>query len=154
VLRPARAEMDLYSGRAALNLGTLPRTRGDGPVGKHALHAEPDSPPHARGWTPRRHLARAECVLSPARAGMDLLTVPSPAAPAALPRTRGDGPVRPARMYTLTNSPPHARGWTQRLAQSLAESDLSPARAGMDPASRMAWASRQALPRTRGDGPA
>src|SRR5690606_18616674 len=112
VLSPARAGMDLFSGRAARNLGTLPRTRGDGPVGKHALHAEPDSPPHARGWTPRRHLARAECVLSPARAGMDPRFLAPPGTSPPLPRTRGDGPAHRSIFVRIPRSPPHARGWT------------------------------------------
>ena len=49
--------------------------------------------------------------------------------------------------------PPHARGWTRMSNEPLDAREVSPARAGMDPASpeNGDWSNR--FPRTRGDGP-
>ena len=69
-------------------------------------------PPHARGWTERLPgLDRARGV-SPARAGMDRRSKPGKARGTRFPRTRGDGPATPDDIRTLTEFPPHARGWT------------------------------------------
>ena len=95
---PARAGMDREVSDAAWASSWLPRTRGDGPLGKSKVFRGLAAPPHARGWTPGRHRRRLRHDGSPARAGMDQMIEVVPAVTIGLPRTRGDGP-------TITFSP-------------------------------------------------
>src|SRR5690606_6961331 len=71
----------------------------------------------------------------------------------ALPRTRGDGPLRARPVRRRERSPPHARGWTYYGLAANQHHQLSPARAGMDLPSTHGEANTATLPRTRGDGP-
>ena len=78
----------------------------------------------------------------------------------SFPRTRGDGPVLGNRgsLAAPSGFPPHARGWTLQFVQPTCcpGERVSPARAGMDPISRVASTRISfpgRFPRTRGDGP-
>ena len=133
---PACAGMDPALTIAQADIQSLPRVRGDGPLGRvgHALHHT--SPPRARGWTRGGDGGAGAAHVSPACAGMD----PPPRRRArprrSLPRVRGDGPKHSRNRALRTLSPPRARGWTrgQRLRAPLPI--VSPACAGMDPAPR------------------
>ena len=70
-----------------------------------------------------------------------------------LPRSRGDGPVRPLRRGHGRSAAPLTRGWTLAMESPMAVSHGCPAHAGMDPSgwAGAGWWCR--LPRSRGDGP-
>ena len=70
------------------------------------------------------------------------------------PRTRGDGPFRSAWSWVRFSFPPHARGWTSRCPRRSRRTEVSPARAGMDPPIPSVGPNLYRFPRTRGDGPA
>ena len=69
------------------------------------------------------------------------------------PRTRGDGPRDDRAVVDAQWFPPHARGWTDGAVSGLADRNVSPARAGMDPDRPVRSSRRHGFPRTRGDGP-
>ena len=71
----------------------------------------------------------------------------------SFPRTRGDGPFYLPGTVPLLKLPPHARGWTPRIALPDPWYMASPARAGMDPRTGRRCGGRHGFPRTRGDGP-
>ena len=151
---PHGAGMDPAATATRSVLARFPRTRGDGPrVGSDAV-SHVMFPPHARGWTHRPRDGSPADLVSPARAGMD------PPAPrrrgrrCRFPRTRGDGPVTPMPKLQESSFPPHARGWTLHAHLGRRLVDVSPARAGMDPAGIPSRAYAGGFPRTRGDGPA
>ena len=100
--------------------GSVPRTRGDGPLRGDVMviteilfpaHAGMDRDaiscwsqgnccsPHTRGWTVRALKGRSSGD--------------------AVPRTRGDGPARLRVLTPHINCSPHTRGWTDRLHGSL-----------------------------------
>ncbi len=150
---PAHAGMDPRGGGPCRCPRRLPRTRGDGPDEKVFMRDKYRAPPHTRGWTvssPRGDTGRGG---SPAHAGMDLATVSTPAAPARLPRTRGDGPLYAGSSPHPSSAPPHTRGWTLLGALHQRGHRGSPAHAGMDPDTLGDPGSPGRLPRTRGDGP-
>src|SRR5690606_38044264 len=99
ILSPARAGMDLSVSPLWQLLGSLPRTRGDGPQPVSLPGQVRVSSPHARGWTLVAFGEVEDSGLSPARAGMDLAQRVSQGAIVTLPRTRGDGPAY--EHYTL-----------------------------------------------------
>ena len=125
--------MDPGTERMGLQVGGLPRTRGDGPSG------------------PR--LRRLTSQASPAHAGMDPSESSCSIFSSRLPRTRGDGPCAVYRFFNWPRASPHTRGWTLVVAHVVRPGEGFPAHAGMDPrtARRRKWPTR--LPRTRGDGP-
>src|SRR5690606_34008137 len=90
-----RRSRSIYFTRFGLEVKTLPRTRGDGPLFAWGAYDSSPSRPHARGWTLAGEGVPVVVHLSPARAGMDpnRLSRYDPMVP--LPRTRGDGPRRP-----------------------------------------------------------
>ena len=109
--------------------------------------------PHPRGWTLRDHLVAPVVAGFPAPAGMDPRSPTPRAAPARIPRTRGDGPACcRASVYPPWDSP-HPRGWTRRCAGDLVGADGFPAPAGMDPGIVAHPLAPLRIPRTRGDGP-
>ena len=69
------------------------------------------------------------------------------------PRTRGDGPPQESTGTIVDGFPPHARGWTVRSVADAQIANVSPARAGMDPAHLTPAPFSGGFPRTRGDGP-
>ena len=90
----------------------------------------------------------------PAPAGMDRrqgIALPSAA---RIPRTRGDGPSRQARLAASRWDSPHPRGWTLRFQDLIAHGWGFPAPAGMDPPTVAPSGEAVGIPRTRGDGPA
>ena len=93
-------------------------------------------------------------MVSPARAGMDLLESLICRFLFRFPRTRGDGPRDPEVRYERPEFPPHARGWTALRGRPAAWRRASPARAGMDLFQRPKTLDMKRFPRTRGDGPA
>src|SRR5690606_18872137 len=103
-----RRSKSIYFTRFGLEVKTLPRTRGDGPYEEETGEVLFASPPHARGWTLLSGYIAAECVLSPARAGMDLLMISAISPVPSLPRTRGDGPENCRDAPVVSGSPPHA----------------------------------------------
>ena len=138
--------------RAAHGTG-LPRTRGDGPDTGAVAGRDAKSPPHPRGWSELPAAIPSRSQVSPAPAGMVRTRATSRRRAERLPRTRGDGPLAPARWWRASASPPHPRGWSVLPGLSAAEAMVSPAPAGM--VRRWAGADRfhGSLPRTRGDGP-
>ncbi len=150
---PAPAGIDLTVSSAADATHSLPRTRGDRPVsgaqGRHALM----SPPHPRGSTLIELKKKAEAMVSPAPAGIDL-PGPGPArSHARLPRTRGDRPGKAHDSYRMIMSPPHPRGSTWTGPAPGGSSIVSPAPAGIDLRRRRGTTVPRGLPRTRGDRP-
>ena len=153
LVSPARAGMDRPRWNSTDRSGSFPRTRGDGPLNRIAIHRQHRFPPHARGWT-LFGLRRLDpgCV-SPARAGMDRLPESRASARRGFPRTRGDGPHRMITRAGRALFPPHARGWTDAVSVLRRHASVSPARAGMDHTRTRPERSPCSFPRTRGDGP-
>ena len=84
--------MDLRHTASTIIDESFPRTRGDGPSYlEHQARADM-FPPHARGWTRFEGHLRFQILVSPARAGMDLVELRPVALSVCFPRTRGDGP--------------------------------------------------------------
>ena len=150
---PARAGMDRCGRSSGGSSRSFPRTRGDGPSACYGTKAWIVFPPHARGWTGSRAVCRRGRCVSPARAGMDRIPRGRRSSLPSFPRTRGDGPRRPALSRSMVSFPPHARGWTRIFKTAFRSTGVSPARAGMDlrPPTSSPW--RGGFPRTRGDGP-
>ena len=111
----------------------LPRARGDGPGGVHALLHHELSPPRPRGWTLGGELGRSLERVSPAPAGMDPIHQTHPPLLRRLPRARGGGPCVEVSVTGIGESPPRPRGWT--------------------PTRRSSTCAPTGLPRARGDGP-
>ena len=132
---------------------SFPRTRGDGPSPGCESEIATALPPHARGWTLFVSSAYTRHVVSPARAGMDPGRCVYIGTTECFPRTRGDGPVTSPNVISRASFPPHARGWTQTVIWEEKFGDVSPARAGMDPACISTVTPAGGFPRTRGDGP-
>ena len=131
----------------------FPRRRGDGPLvpvdwARHAAF-----PPQARGWTPRMVLNRPPSSVSPAGAGMDPQYLTITDDPQSFPRRRGDGPQRGRGTWSRWGFPPQARGWTFSAPVWFEHPEVSPAGAGMDPASVSVVRYLVSFPRRRGDGP-
>ena len=170
---PAPAGMDPRPDDARLQHARLPRTRGDGPIGRGMSGSDQRASPHPRGWTPERHVRRPVPRGFPAPAGMDLLSRMRRAVAHGLPRTRGDGPLTLQHDRALPLASPHPRGWTpgpprpptcargfpapagmDRIHRVLTHLATGfPAPAGMDPGPAWARMHHMWLPRTRGDGP-
>ena len=150
---PAHAGMDPGRGSAAARGSGLPRTRGDGPVGKHGGIPDHTASPHTRGWTQKLLEAEAERLGFPAHAGMDPEVHPMDPGRRRLPRTRGDGPRPAGRCGAGCSASPHTRGWT--VIDGLVKRDGLgfPAHAGMDLPATSPTTRSCRLPRTRGDGP-
>ncbi len=130
-----------------------PRTRGDGPHPSTGDEVAPNCSPHARGWSLGPDWTTAHRDLLPARAGM---VPPRPLRrprPGPAPRTRGDGPLLPAALYSTRPCSPHARGWSRRQREAGLRIGLLPARAGMAPRRSPSSGTTRPAPRTRGDGP-
>ena len=130
---PAHAGMDPCSPCPIASIARLPRTRGDGPSRTLSPRAVRTASPHTRGWTRRQPHRLRDGRGFPAHAGMDLGYAGERSRGSWLPRTRGDGPVRPPSSLWSRWASPHTRGWTL-----VGGSRCRP---------------RLRLPRTRGDGP-
>ena len=150
---PAHAGMDRCRAGWSTTRTRLPRTRGDGPTVIPITSPHWRASPHTRGWTrPPVRLPRTAAGF-PAHAGMDRSPSATPARPARLPRTRGDGPAaeRIARQFQAAS--PHTRGWTRHDGDRDGNRDGFPAHAGMDLRRGRGLPPCRRLPRTRGDGP-
>ncbi|RLV78526.1 putative secreted protein [Streptomyces rapamycinicus NRRL 5491] len=150
-----------------------PRTRGDGPSGSTWSSVVEDCSPHPRGWSPRATATAWPTTCSPHPRGwshrkqreggnLELLPAPAGMVPRAgghrggtwpAPRTRGDGPRRPADPQREPRCSPHPRGWSRLGLWSDVACRLLPAPAGMVPISWVKPWLLPAAPRTRGDGP-
>ena len=159
---PARAGMDLLRRGGGLVSASFPRTRGDGPSERVVWLADEEFPPHARGWTARRHCRAPGSVVSPARAGMDpflLQGVDREGIDVSPARAGMDPSGRAARLPQESISfPPHARGWTRAPCRSVSRLTLRfpPHARGWTGSSYDAGCPsirRHRFPRTRGDGP-
>ena len=131
----------------------LPRTRGDGPVGRDLGRGPGEASPHTRGWTRRIAQHHLLALGFPAHAGMDPADPSGNVKLARLPRTRGDGPDAYASDSAWDEASPHTRGWTRPRGVARVRPDGFPAHAGMDPLPAGRALSASGLPRTRGDGP-
>ena len=150
---PAPAGMDRKQAGGRRTAARLPRTRGDGPRTSSFLTASVEASPHPRGWTRLTGGLRGVLGGFPAPAGMDPPAARGPTGRARLPRTRGDGPQRPAHSHDALEASPHPRGWTvAAVIERLIQLGF-PAPAGMDPGRRGEHRYHGRLPRTRGDGP-
>ena len=110
-------------------------------------------PPHTRGWTGGGQFQTFELSVSPAHAGMDRCSKMALATSMRFPRTRGDGPSLGFIAILSVRFPPHTRGWTVRDILRVANEDVSPAHAGMDPRYRNGHVGQTGFPRTRGMDP-
>ena len=72
---------------------------------------------------------------------------------ASFPRASGDGPGIGAAGYIRLRFPPRERGWSLHQEVSSSLGDVSPARAGMVPGSKLDVVVRCGFPRASGDGP-
>ena len=90
---PAHAGMDPVPDPRPSCSGGFPRTRGDGPDTSSGCALSPRFPPHTRGWTAAHADAPWNQGVSPAHAGMDLLSCRARGVTCSFPRTRGDGPL-------------------------------------------------------------
>ncbi len=128
---PAPAGMVPRRRPAGAPLPSRPRTRGDGPTHLPIGKLEYASPPHPRGWSAGAGPDLGSPPVAPAPAGM----VRAPAAVTGVvrcrPRTRGDGPGHAAIAVRGGESPPHPRGWSDRLVPEAVEGAVAPAPAGM-----------------------
>ena len=131
----------------------FPRTRGDGPVLSLFAGGYITFPPHARGWTLPLVVGAGAAIVSPARAGMDLIKPEGGLTFECFPRTRGDGPLFQTVLRKSAMFPPHARGWTPGALAGRQAWPVSPARAGMDLVREDRETLIAGFPRTRGDGP-
>ena len=165
--------MDRLVHASSTSANGFPRTRGDGPLIGITPGVVSGFPPHARGWTGGGSIATGAAVVSPARAGMDLISMFKSTERICFPRTRGDGPRGTPPTAAAIWFPPHARGWTPGHERHLhpgrvsphargwtvlatAQRDVgrvSPARAGMDLLAPCPRHASRGFPRTRGDGP-
>ena len=127
--------------------------RGDGPCRPQVGQRPVRFPPHARGWTVSAPLGRHRQLVSPACAGMDLLTMPWDDGGRSFPRMRGDGPESFTNGPGSDEFPPHARGWTCSAGPLCAVAVVSPACAGMDLSYCPKVRTTSRFPRMRGDGP-
>ena len=150
---PAHAGMDPSASPRPSWARGLPRTRGDGPSHRASHRASDLASPHTRGWTRHRLPPRPRVSGFPAHAGMDPRSTPAPVRHNWLPRTRGDGPLSPARISGSAVASPHTRGWTDLLGEAPENHRGFPAHAGMDLLACVAGDFGLGLPRTRGDGP-
>jgi len=150
---PAPAGMDPHRHFALRPAPGLPRTRGDGPLGRPQAETCGKAPPHPRGWT--LDVAGGDPIAagSPAPAGMDLIASVQWTPRLRLPRTRGDGPPGVCGCCGGARAPPHPRGWTRPADPGARPAAGSPAPAGMDPQGGTTLTVVARLPRTRGDGP-
>ena len=150
---PAHAGMDPSPSTRQTAPPRLPRTRGDGPSQGFSSANPTMASPHTRGWT-FLELAGGDLLGGfPAHAGMDRAPRACTRPWRRLPRTRGDGPHRPASWHKLRSASPHTRGWTRGEERMQHQRCGFPAHAGMDPRACEVSTSATWLPRTRGDGP-
>ena len=114
--------------------GGVPRTRGDGPSIAEPILPSWTCSPHTRGWTARSNGAHPDHI--------------------GVPRTRGDGPI--AHRSDVVNSgvfPAHA-GMDRGVRSSAAGvSPCSPHTRGWTAIRAATVGARLGVPRTRGDGP-
>ena len=94
---------------------TLPRTRGDGPMGASYVSRYDVFAPHTRGWSPSGKLFENAIVLCPAHAGMVPGVHCACAWKVTLPRTRGDGPGLVARPFSSESFASYAGECNDRL---------------------------------------
>ncbi len=145
--------MDLWTRTSGCVTWRLPRARGDGPGLRYCFIAPVLSPPRTRGWTHLLPYPLAVAGVSPAHAGMDLLSMTAPYSLEGLPRARGDGPTWLPYLHSAHRSPPRTRGWTRYTRKKPVADPVSPAHAGMDLQGLPFPCLVKGLPRARGDGP-
>ncbi len=131
----------------------LPRTRGDGPSVRASRSGAWTAPPHTRGWSLEKLSNEAQAAGSPAHAGMVPCSGGADRRRGRLPRTRGDGPPSAVIVDSMSEAPPHTRGWSRTIAPATLRARGSPAHAGMVPQGFGHPSTGARLPRTRGDGP-
>ena len=145
--------MDPPSQRSRLDVGWLPRARGDGPDPSDCRHRRTSASPRTRGWTPAVPDARPTEGGFPAHAGMDPIRTGMSTSPTRLPRARGDGPLCFKLCYVHAQASPRTRGWTPLRKRRARSARGFPAHAGMDPTLPGKRRPLPWLPRARGDGP-
>ncbi len=167
---PAHAGMDPGTRCCTGKSDGLPRSRGDGPIDDFVFSDVTVAPPLTRGWTHGRRRIVCDGRGSPAHAGMDPPHGLVLGDLVRLPRSRGDGPHKPAAVDLCRRAPPDGpggrptakppptappltRGWTRRCRLGRGRGCGSPAHAGMDPILAALRAGEKRLPRSRGDGP-
>ncbi len=91
---------------------SLPRMRGDRPLGATSTRANSMFTPHARGSTYRVRLRQSPSMVYPACAGIDRFNSSKSRLATCLPRMRGDRPSLSIRPSSIKSFTPHARGST------------------------------------------
>ena len=131
----------------------FPRRRGDAPTPSRHRLRQVLFPPQARGCTDGVQQQPEIRVVSPAGAGMHLLSPAEPASSPGFPRRRGDAPCVSRVLTAWLMFPPQARGCTGHELRAHRWADVSPAGAGMHPRTAQHRAARAGFPRRRGDAP-
>ena len=150
---PACAGIDPTTNISHARIRSLPRMRGDRPLGLTSLKREEAFTPHARGSTEYCELLEILEQVYPACAGIDPSRVVGDHCVAGLPRMRGDRPCAEPGCMEHTKFTPHARGSTLQSGGTPGEVPVYPACAGIDLSSKSPPALLFSLPRMRGDRP-
>ncbi|MDF9816787.1 hypothetical protein M2266_006018 [Streptomyces sp. SPB162] len=108
-------------------VNSAPRPRGDRPRPQKNLQGTASCSPPARGWTQLTVAEAAECMLLPARAGMDPSASSTSPSTKTAPRPRGDGPQGSPCVMMFMLCSPLARGWTTGLLDEREVQELLPA---------------------------
>ena len=153
IVSPARAGMVPGPNTWMSADDCFPRASGDGPLPPIPLSTRPEFPPRERGWSPRSWPQRRRCWVSPARAGMVLLSIRALGTPQSFPRASGDGPQGAHQGAHQGAFPPRERGWSHVDARGPGKRGVSPARAGMVLRERPRRRRAGGFPRASGDGP-
>ncbi len=131
---PAYAGIDRGDTVSCSDHRSLPRLRGDRPIGDQPRAHQVQSPPPTRGSTLTRHRVEVVDTVSPAYAGIDPRQELVLAARLGLPRLRGDRPEYFTTSAAGMLSPPPTRGSTPIRCCPARLASVSPAYAGIDPA--------------------
>ena len=131
---PARAGMVRKASRRKGKHMRFPRASGDGPRCRSGASTSRRFPPRERGWSLPHAARHCDQSVSPARAGMVPIGPGFARLRLGFPRASGDGPDASIAADIAAKFPPRERGWSLLFVASYSAARVSPARAGMVPA--------------------
>ena len=150
---PARAGMVPRKQQVAGCCPGFPRASGDGPKAERDEAHPSTFPPRERGWSQFEAELLQQGYVSPARAGMVPAMSLEQSRYTSFPRASGDGPQNSLAVNSAISFPPRERGWSLGTEFTRKDVWVSPARAGMVPASGVTSLLLRRFPRASGDGP-